>query len=182
MGGLIGLTHNGLFPNWHHVKEYWIRGMFLTKKLHQIYELRDRLLKGKFLHAQLCYFENFWEELGQGPGFFSISPLRTIMQVYNEIWVLSDWIVADEKQKGKNNTRINSTKGEQVRKVVMWHWRIVMSKRNGWFMLHFKNFWLLKSPTVRRNCKEITDINNEEIMYILLNIFKSRYNTKETNK
>ena len=86
------------------------------------------------------------------------------------------------KIKCKNNTRCNSTKGEQVQKVVMWHWCIVMSERNGLFMLHFKNFWLLKSPTVCRNCTELTGIRKEEITYILLTIFKYRYNTKKNNK
>ena len=57
-----------------------------------------------------------------------------------------------------------------------------MPERNGWFMLHFKNFWLLKIPTLRRNCTELTDINNEEIVYDLFNIFKYQYNTNETNK
>ena len=49
-------------------------------------------------------------------------------------------------------------------------------------MLHFKNFGLLKSPAVRRNCTELTGINNGEIVYTLLNVFKYHYNTKETNK
>ena len=55
MGGLIGLIHNLVFSNWHHVKEHWGRGMFQTNKLYQIYELRDWLLKVKFSHrnAQL---------------------------------------------------------------------------------------------------------------------------------
>ena len=83
------------------------------------------------------------------------------------IWILD---CRERKIKRRNNTRCNSTKGEQVRKVVMWHWRIVMSEKNSWFMLHFKNFGLLKSPTVRRNCTELTGINNEEIVYTLLNI------------
>ena len=29
----------------------------------------------------------------------------------------------------KNNTRYNSNKGEQVQKVVIWHWRIVISEK-----------------------------------------------------
>ena len=37
-------------------------------------------------------------------------------------------------------------------------------------MLHFKNFGLLKSPTVRRNYTELTGINNGEIVYTLLNV------------
>ena len=49
-------------------------------------------------------------------------------------------------------------------------------------MLHFKNFGLLKSPTVCRNYTELTGINNGEIVYTLLNVFKYHYNTKETNK
>ena len=40
----------------------------------------------------------------------------------------------------------------------------------------------MKSPTVRRNCTELTGINTEEIIYTLLNIFKYQYNTEETNK
>ena len=95
------------------------------------------------------------------------------------IWILD---CRGRKIKHKNNTRCNSTKGEQVGKVVMWQWRNLMSERNDWFMLHFKNFELLESPTVRRNCTELAGINNEEIIYTLLNIFKYRYNTKETNK
>ena len=61
-------------------------------------------------------------------------------------------------------------------------WCNEMSERNDWFMLRFKNFWLLKSTTVCRNCAELTGINNEEIIYTLLNIFKYRCKTKETNK
>ena len=57
-----------------------------------------------------------------------------------------------------------------------------MSEKNDWFMLHFKNVWLLKSRTGRRNCTELTGINNEEITYTLLNIFKYWNKTKETNK
>ena len=83
------------------------------------------------------------------------------------------WIVAGEKKKRKNNTTCNSTKGEQVRKVFMWHWRIVMSERNGWFMLHFKNFGSLKSPTVRQNCTELIGINNDEILFTLFSKFSS---------
>ena len=38
----------------------------------------------------------------------------------------------------KKTTRCNSAKGGQVRKLVTWHWRIVMSEENRWLMLHFK--------------------------------------------
>ena len=76
----------------------------------------------------------------------------------------------------------NSTKGEQVRKVVRWHWGILMSEKNGWLMLHVKNVWLLKSHIVRQNCTELTGINNKQIIYTLLNICKCQYNPKETNK
>ena len=40
----------------------------------------------------------------------------------------------------------------------------------------------ISDPTVHQNCTELTRINNEEIVYTLLNIFKYWYNTKETNK
>ena len=112
----------------------------------------------------------------------------TIKDTYNKslianvnfrIWILN---CCGGKIKHKDNTKFNSIKGERVRKIVMWHWRIVMSERNGWFMLYFKNIWLLKSPTVCWNCTELTGINNEEIIYTLLNIFKYRYNTNEINK
>ena len=49
-------------------------------------------------------------------------------------------------------------------------------------MLHFKHFGLLKNPTIRRNCIELTSINNEEIVYTLLNISKYQYNTKKKHK
>ena len=60
----------------------------------------------------------------------------------------------------------------------MWQWRIVMSEKIDWFMLHFESFWLLKSSTARRNCTELSGVNNEEIIYTTLNIFEYRYNTK----
>ena len=128
-----------------------------------------------------------------------MSPLRSIVRVYNQICILPQkmhmnksliananfgiWILDCQggKMKRKNNTRCNSIKGEQVRKVVMWQWRIVMSERNGWFILHFRNFGWLKSPTVCRNYTELTGISGEEIVYTLLNNFKYRYNTTETN-
>ena len=94
------------------------------------------------------------------------------------IWILN---LCGRKIKCKNDTTCNSTKGKQVRKVVMWHWRIVMSERNGRFMLHFKDFWLLKSPILLRSCTELTSINTEEIVYNH-NIFKYRCNTNETYK
>ena len=48
------------------------------------------------------------------------------------------------------------------------------------FIIYY--FGLLKSPTVHRNSTELTGINNEEIVYTLLNIFKYPYSTKESNK
>ena len=41
MGGLMGPIRNPVFSNWHHVMERWNRGIFLTKKLHRVYQLRD---------------------------------------------------------------------------------------------------------------------------------------------
>ena len=41
MGGLMGPIRNPVFSNWHHVMESWNRGIFLTKKLHRVYQLRD---------------------------------------------------------------------------------------------------------------------------------------------
>ena len=38
----------------------------------------------------------------------------------------------------------------------------LMSERNTWFMLNFKNFLLLKRPTVRWNCTELTGISYEK--------------------
>ena len=78
----------------------------------------------------------------------------------------------------ENNTRFNNTKGEQVHKVIMWHWRTVILEKSCRLVLQVKNILLLKSPTVRRNCAELTDINNEEIIYTLLNIYKYRYKRK----
>ena len=46
MDGLIGPIHDPALANGHHVKEHWSRGVFLTKKTYQIYELKDCLLKG----------------------------------------------------------------------------------------------------------------------------------------
>ena len=45
MDGLIGPIHDPALANGHHVKEHWSRGVFLTKKTYQIYEL------GIFLHS-----------------------------------------------------------------------------------------------------------------------------------
>ena len=81
-----------MLPNRHLVKEHWGQGMFLTNKLYQIYELGDRLLKGKFLlmHAQLYKIfpmtdRKISKRTGLGPGLFLISPLRSIIRVYNQI-------------------------------------------------------------------------------------------------
>ena len=46
-------------------------------------------------------------------------------------------------------------------------------------MLHLKKFWLLKSPTVCQYCTELTNMNNEEIIYTLLNIFKCDITSKK---
>ena len=80
-GGLIGVIHNpilsNVFPNWHHAKEHWVKGTLESKfdiisdKLYRIYELRDMLSEAKFLS----------EGLGLGPGFFSISPPKSIVQI-----------------------------------------------------------------------------------------------------
>ena len=49
----------------------------------------------------------------------------------------------------RNSAGCGIAGGERVRGAVVWHWWIVMLGRNGRFMLHFKNFSLLKSSTVR---------------------------------
>ena len=131
------------------------------------------------------------------------------------IWILD---CRGRKIKRKNNTRCNSTKGEQVQEVVMWHWHILMSEKmtDSCYISKILDFEKSHSPsnctpvdtgrklnvrkTLRRRpgrllnvlCAfnlrpvstgtELTSINNEDIVYTLLNIFKYRCNTKETNK
>ena len=138
---------------------------YVSDKLYQIYELRDRLLKRKCLHgnAQSCCLgsndrsKNLEKTRSGSWIIFDITAqtdctsIITKCEYYRKRYI---WIKINCKNGGrikrKSNTRCNSTKGEQVRKVVMWHWCIVMSERNSWFMLHFKNFWSHCSSKLHR--------------------------------
>ena len=45
-----------------------------------------------------------------------------------------------------------------------------------------QKFLTIKISTVRRNYAELTGINNDEIIFTLLLIFKHRYNRKKPSK
>ena len=123
---------------------------YVSDKQCQIYELRDRLLKGKFLHRNPDLYclgsddklKNFWEELGLGPGFFSISLLRLIVWLYDQIYYCRRihmnksltanasfriWILNchERKVKRKNSTRCNKYKKLQCDIDTLWCQKVV---------------------------------------------------------
>ena len=49
----MGPIRNPVFSNWHHVMESWNRGIFLTKKLHRVYQLRD--FEFRYRNVQLTW-------------------------------------------------------------------------------------------------------------------------------
>ena len=137
---------------WHrNAQLYCLGSNDKSKKFNKNYTLWKLFEYGVFSGP---YLDTFHPVRGLGPGFFLISPLRSIVQVYNQICkrYMNENLIANANFRirilncrggevnFKKTTRCNSAKPGQVRKLVTWHWRIVMSEENRWLMLHFKKF------------------------------------------